>query len=120
MSRGLGYDFKQNSSLFLAYKKDFLKGVPGLVGINPFIKIVYIQVNPLAHLYAGQATGPDKLTEGRHGTAQVNGSLWNGKEPLSKGFTLGILNPVRLCNCLFFQSLFTLCALTVPRFNTLV
>lgn len=68
--------------------------VSGLMLLNPLIEVIYVKVYPFTYPYNGQATGPDKLTEGRDGPPQVNGSLWNGKKPLFKGFPLGISNPV--------------------------
>ena len=93
--------------------KDLIS-VSGLMLFNPFIKVEYIKVNPLAHFHNGQASGPDNLTEGGHRPPKIKGSLWNSKKPLFKGFPLGSMNPVRLCNILFFQTYLPVCALTVP------
>ncbi len=84
--------------------------VSGLMLFNPFIEVEYIKVNPLAYFHNGQATGPDKLTEGRDRPPQVKRSLWNGKKPLFKGFPLGSMNPMCFCNVLSFQIFSTLCA----------
>lgn len=93
-----------------------LKCIFGLMLFNPFIKVENIKVYSLAHLYDRQATGPDKLSERRDRPPQINGSLWNSKKPLFKGFPLGTLNPVRLYKFVFFQTFLPICALTVPEF----
>src|SRR5574337_797072 len=84
---------------------------------NPFIEVIDIKVYPLAYLYHRKTTGPHKLTDGGDRPPQVNGSLLNGKKPLFKGFPLGICNPVRLYNFLFFQTYLPICALNVPKIN---
>jgi hypothetical protein len=106
--------FIPNSHVFPVYKIEGLIGVSGFAFCNPFIEVINIKVYPPAHLNHWQGSGPDKLTEGGDRPPQVYGSLWNGKKPLFKGFTLGIMNPVRLFNFLFFQTYLPICALTVP------
>jgi len=91
----------------LQYISDGSIGVPGLILLNPFFKVIYVKVYSSAHSYDRQTPGPYEPAHRGNRTAKVNTGLLDRQEPLLyKGFLTrpGAISPAWRYVFLFFQS----------------